>query len=106
MTNTYDIGNVVRLKVTFTDQDGNVVDPTDVQLNVRLYGGDIETFTYGHVQVLRLSEGIYYYDYTPLTSGLYYYRFIASGIVIAAADSSFNITDSPASGTWPATPAC
>lgn len=106
MAKTYDIGNIIRLKVAFTDLSGNPVDPTDVQLNVRPYGGDLQTFTYLDSQVLRLGVGIYYYDYTPLVAGLFYYRYIASGAVVAAGDSSFNVSSSPASSTWPASTPC
>lgn len=105
-TPTFDIGNVIRLKVVFTDIDGSAVDPTDVQLNVRLYGGDVETFTFGNGQVQRQATGIYYYDYTPSQPGLYYYRYIGSGDAVAAGDSTFSISSSQADGQWPPPPAC
>lgn len=106
MANTYDIGNVIRLTGTFRDASGTLVDPTIIQLNVRPYGGEIETFTFEADQVLFLSTGIYYYDYTPLTAAKYFYRFIGGGDVIAAGDNSFDVSASPAVGTWPPPPVC
>lgn len=106
MADTFDIGNVVRLTVTFTDTAGELIDPSAVQLNIRPYGGDISTYTWLGGDIIRASLGVFYYDYTPSQPGLYYYRFIGTGALVAAGDSSFSITSSPATGTWPTPSTC
>lgn len=96
MSNTYDLGNVIRLSVVFTQLGGAPIDPTAVQLNVRPYGGDIQTFTYALNQITRTGVGAYYCDFTPTTPGQYFYRFSGTGAAVAAGDGQFNVTDSNA----------
>lgn len=98
---SFDIGNIIRLSVAFTDTSNAPVDPGVIQLNVRTAGGPVETFTYADNQIMRDGVGRYHYDYTPAVPGLYYYRFVGSEGATAAADSQFGITASPATGDWP-----
>lgn len=94
MSDTYDIGNLIRLSVAFTLADGTPIDPTNVQLNVRPSQGATEIFTYAANQVQKDGIGLYHYDYEPDASGIYYYRYVGTGGAIAAADCQFQVTDS------------
>jgi hypothetical protein len=95
MSNFYDIGNIIRLSVAFTEIDGTTpIDPTAIQLNVRLFGGDVQSFTYANAQVLRDGAGLYHYDYMPDQAGLYYYRYFGTGAAVAAGDGQFSVDDS------------
>lgn len=98
---SFDIGNVIRLSVAFTDSSGTPVDPGSVQLNVRAAGDAVETFTYADNQIIKDGTGLYHYDYPPATPGLYYYRFIGTDGATAAGDSQFGITASLATDSWP-----
>lgn len=106
MTDTFDIGNIVRLSATFRDLAGTLVDPGDVVLYIRIYAGETQQFTFAADEVKKLSIGIYYYDFVPTESGKYYYRYYGSNGPTAAADGQFSITASPTQGDWPSAPAC
>ena len=88
---SYAFGTELRLFGTFTDVNGNLVDPTAVTLSVKDPTGAVTIIT----SVIRQSIGVYYFDY-PFTSysGMYYYRYVGSGAVIAAAEGSIAIKPS------------
>lgn len=87
MSNTYLIGNAVRLSAVFRDFAGNPADPTTVTLSVKRIGGTLETPT-----AVKDATGYYHYDYTPLTAGTYNYRFAGTGDVVSATEGSFTVT--------------
>lgn len=87
--NQYIAGSVVELRVLFKDLDGNLVDPTEVVGEVRAPDGSVIDIT---AQIQRESLGTYTAPYTPELSGLYIYRFVAEGSVIAAGEGRFNST--------------
>ena len=62
-------GNTLRLKATFKDADGVLIDPLTVTLTVRPPDGDPATFT--GVQLTNPSVGVYYATYTPTIAGHY-----------------------------------
>jgi hypothetical protein len=88
--NTYDKGDAVRLKATFT-VSSVVTDPTTVTLKVKDSDGTISTYTYAGGTITKLSTGIYYKDVTVSNDGIWYYRFEGTGSCIAAGENSFEV---------------
>ena len=88
--NTYDKGDAVRLKGTFTVSSVNT-DPTTIILKVKDSDGTISTYTYAGGTITRSATGIYYKDVTVSNDGLWYYRFEGTGAVIAAGEGSFEV---------------
>ena len=84
MANTYDIGDQVRLSVTFATVAGTSADPTTVTVYVKspvhttayVYGTDVE--------VIKATAGNYYIDITPDRAGFYVGRWVGTGALIAA----------------------
>ena len=95
----YVIGDLVRVKVTWTNPDSvppnALVDPTTIVLRVKPPVGAVSVYTYALGQVVRKSLGVYYYDVATGTSnGFWHYRFEAGGVVVAAEEGSFKVDDS------------
>ena len=88
--NTYDKGDAVRLKGTFT-VSSVLTDPTTVTLKVKDSDGTISTYTYSGGTVTKLSTGVYYKDVTVSNDGIWYYRFESTGAVAAAGEGSFEV---------------
>lgn len=90
----YALGSVLRLTATFTEA-GAAANPTGVRFKIRPPLGDIVTLTYGtDAGFTNLSDGVYYYDYTPSIHGTFVWR--AEGLTdgIAAGQQTFRIADS------------
>ena len=87
MANIYDVGQLVRISVTFTVQ-GEDTDPTAQLLEVTAPDGTTETFDEG--EVTKDDTGDYHYDYGPVTqSGKWTYQWSATAGVITAATGHF-----------------
>jgi hypothetical protein len=92
MPNSYDVGDVVRCTGTFTDADGNVVDPTAVTFKFEDPSGNETSYVYGtDPEVVRVSQGVYRVDVTIDESGIWYYRFVSTGTGAAASEEFFKI---------------
>lgn len=89
MSNNYLIGNAVRLSAIFRNFSGNPTNPTSVTLSIKKLGGSVETPT-----AVNDATGYYHYDYTPLTTGTYSYRFAGTGAVVSATEGEFTVTAS------------
>ena len=87
---SYDIGNVVRATVAFTnplDSDA-AVDPAAVFASVRDTSGAVTTYTYGDdAELVKSSTGVYYIDVTLASAGRYYVRLWSTGAGQAAEES-------------------
>jgi hypothetical protein len=84
--NNYDIGDLVRVTAEFKDIAGVVTDPTTVKLRVRVNG---VTSTYD--DAVRDSAGEYHRDLSILSAGVYTYRWLGTGAVQTAKESSFSV---------------
>lgn len=91
--NSYDIGSVVDLSVTFTDLTGNPVNPSGVELLLQTPDGVTEIIPIG--ALLNPSAGVFTYANTTTQHGITYYRYQASGSLVAVADGSFMVNPSP-----------
>lgn len=87
MTNSYIIGNQIKLSASFTNNAGSLVNPTSVSLVIKKPDRTIETIT-----PTNDSTGKYHFNYTPTMVGDYCYRFEATGSVVAASQNQFKIT--------------
>ena len=86
----YNIGDLLRLKTTFTSLTGTLVDPTSIQLKVKAPSGTVTTYTYPST-VTKESAGVYYHDFAVTESGTHYYNWQGSGAFTAADESSFEV---------------
>lgn len=78
--NKYDVGDLVRVSVTFTDAAGTALDPTTVSLSYRKLGGTVTTLVYGtDVAVVKVSTGVYRCDISAASSGRWFYRWHSTG---------------------------
>jgi hypothetical protein len=91
--NTYDKGDSVRLKCTFTVNSVNT-DPTTITLRVKDSDGTIAVYTYAGGTITKSAVGIYYKDVTVSNDGIWYWRYEGTGTVIAAGESSFIVRPS------------
>lgn len=94
--NAYQVGDQVRLTATFANSVGTATDPTTITCLVKLryYTATATTYTYAGATVVKDGTGIYHVDVIPTTEGIWDYRWIATGTVIAAEESAFNVPDS------------
>ncbi|MFQ5776306.1 MAG: hypothetical protein ACE5GS_17445 [Kiloniellaceae bacterium] len=87
--NVYDIGDVVRMSVAFTDAGGAAVDPGAVVFKLLDPAGVVTTFSGGGV--VKDSVGNYHADATIAASGVHVYRAEGTGANAAAAENRFRV---------------
>lgn len=87
----YDIGDVIRLRGTFTDTGGAYADPTKVSFWVKAPSSTVYVAATPSTTVLHPSTGVYTADYLPVSTGLYRYRIFSTGNVQAAEEGSFRV---------------
>lgn len=97
MPNTYDIGDLVRIRATFVSTD--LVTPADPSTIIfrtlnPLTGVACFSFVAAGASITRAGVGAYYKDITPNAQGQWAYNALATGGVQAAAESSFNVQHS------------
>lgn len=90
----YSIGDVSVLKGTFTDDVNVPIDPTIITLLVKLPNDNIQTFTYADNQIIKLSTGVYTYDFSITLPGVHYWRYEGAGACQAQKESKFNVLNS------------
>lgn len=82
-----------RVTITFTDEDGNLLDPETVTFKLMSPCARSTTYVYGtDDEIQQLSEGVYGADVTPDKAGRWGYRWEATGPVFATEDSFIVIT--------------
>lgn len=82
------IGDQVRIKATFRVETVET-DPTTVTLKLRTPAGTETSHVYGtDANVIRDGLGQYRYDLTLTAAGTYRYRWVGTGAVIAAEEST------------------
>jgi len=90
---SYDRGDLVRITATFTVNDV-VTDPASVYLYLRAPDGTLTTLQYGvDGSVVKVSTGVYRYDYSATTRGDVYYRWSGTGAAQAAEQGAFYVQD-------------
>ena len=92
MPNTYDVGDLVKVTGTFTDSDGNAVDPTALTVYYKDPSGNISELVYlTDTDVVKASTGVYTANVD--VSGRWYYRFKGTGSAQAAGETFFMARD-------------
>jgi hypothetical protein len=89
MTNIYDVGDLVHLSATFT-QDDTAVDPTTVALTVRHPDGTQTAYEYP-ATITREGLGTFYVDVPITMGGTHRYRWVSTGTGQAAQEGSLSV---------------
>lgn len=88
--NAYDIGDLIELKVTFTNSSGVATDPLTATITVRQPDGTETSFT-GAQLTHTNGTGIYTVNYSPTVSGQHTYYGIGVGTVQSAEEGRFYV---------------
>ena len=93
MATTYDIGDCVRLTVTFLTVAGATADPSKTYLDIQTPDGAITYSTYsaGTTAIIRSGVGDFYKDILTTGAGLYEYRWHSTGTVHTAQEGWFSV---------------
>jgi len=90
MANQIDTGDVIRLSVVFKNLNKVAVDPSQVNLTIRQPNGVLVEYQYlVNAAIVKASVGNYYCDFLVTQEGMTYYKWVATGTVNAAEESSF-----------------
>ena len=81
---TLHVGDTVRLECTFTDEHGDLANPTTVTLIHTDPSSNSTTLTHALSEVTRQSTGVYYYDLTLDEAGDWQIRYVGTGTVAQA----------------------
>lgn len=92
--NTYDEGDLIRVKGTFTDRDTSAaVDPTAVFCEFKTPSGTLESYQYGvDACVTKSATGVYRCTRSADEHGTWEYRWYSTGTGQAAGKGSFGVT--------------
>lgn len=93
MTNRYDVGQLVRVKITFTENfSGDLIDPTTITAYYQTPTKETTVLVFDvDASLIRESIGVYYTDIELTESGKWNYRFKGEGAVVSASQSYFNV---------------
>jgi hypothetical protein len=94
MLTQYDQGDSVTLTCTFTNSAGTNTDPTEVILRVKDASGNVDVYTYTLAEITQSATGIYTKAITLDESGDWFYRWEATGDVIAAVEGAIYVKTS------------
>ena len=85
-------GQVYRLSTTVQTNSTNVT-PTGITLSVVNPAGTAST--YSSSQMTSTGTGIYYYDYAVSLEGMFYYKWVTTGVGAGASFGQFRGLDTP-----------
>lgn len=89
MSNTYDMGDLVRLDVEITIS-GSYVDPAHIALWIKNPDGITSDYFYGvDAAFIKDTVGKYHYDYFAADYGQHVYKFQASGTAWGVEEKTF-----------------
>lgn len=92
MANKYDLGDLVRVSVAFTNSAGTAIDPTAVLCQYKSPAGTTTALTYGtDVALVKDSTGNYHVDIDCDEEGTWDCRYYSTGTGQAAAETSFRV---------------
>jgi len=92
--NLYDVGDVVRMRASFTNSAGTYVDPSSITLQYRQFLADPLSYTtvvYGVGSITRVSTGSYFSDVAVNSDGEWRYRWNGLGENAAAVEEQFKV---------------
>jgi hypothetical protein len=82
----YDIGDLARLSVAFTDTAGNSADPSSVSLTIQAPDNTQSTPAPVHD-----GTGVWHYDLPITQSGVWFYRYTGTGLVTAVEEGYITV---------------
>lgn len=93
MAQWFDIGDVARLSVAFTDEDAAAADPTAVVLTVKSPSGvtTTPTVTQEEDDDAAPVTGGYHADVPLTAAGTWLWRWVGTGAVVAATEGHINV---------------
>lgn len=77
---------------------GTLQDPSALELIVQSADGTTTTYTYADAQIIRASQGVYYFQVADDVAGRWSYRWIATGDFAGATDQLFFTVNSSTIG--------
>lgn len=90
MYNTYDLGDKVQLRGTFT-HEGEIADPITVRVLYKGPSGSVVTKTYPtDPEIIKESEGVYSIEILPGVPGIWHYR-MDDGLDNVAEEGRFQV---------------
>ena len=90
--NRYDVGDVVRMRASFTNSAGTAVDPSSVSFQYRPPIDVTTSLAYDtDAALVKSSTGVYYADINVSSSGVWKYRWNGAGSNAAAAEGVFEV---------------
>ena len=90
MASNYDVGDLVRVSLAFTDENGADADTTTVRGRFREPSGTVTTYVFGtDSELVKDATGNYHFELSPTASGEWRYRGEGTGTVQAAAEGRF-----------------
>jgi hypothetical protein len=91
MANSYDVGDLIRLSITFK-VGSTPTDPTTITFRILSPDGTVTEYIYAtDDELVRDSDGVYHVDWIPDVKGVWAYRWEATGAVIEAEQAKFNV---------------
>lgn len=84
---TYDFGDIVRVKGTFTDENGDPADPAQVHIWIKAPSSTVATSTAPQ----NPEVGTYYIDYEVTSTGQHYYRIFSDGSLQNSEEGMFRV---------------
>lgn len=94
MPNSYDVGDLVRLRATFVSTDlVTTADPSTIIFRTLSPNAGIACYAFGvgGASITRAGVGAYYKDITPNAEGQWAYNALATGGVQAVEENTFNV---------------
>jgi len=88
----YIIGDLVRVYADFTDIDGTLTDPTEINLSILYPDGTEVIVTYAGGEIIRSGVGMYYYDIDLTLAGIYKTYWWSEGPAQGAGHDVFHVT--------------
>lgn len=89
---TPDIGDRVRISVTWANIAGTATDPTTVTFRAKPPSGTEIDYTYGtDAELVRSGTGAYYVDLTLTEAGTWLIRWKATGALVAAEEATISV---------------
>lgn len=90
----YFVGDLPRTKATFTDTDGNNIDPTNVFATISEPDGTTTTFEFGtDSDIVKDTDGVYYTDIDLDKEGVWKVRFYSTGTGQASGKTTMTAED-------------
>lgn len=92
--NTYDVGDMVRVRLSFVNSAGVGVDPSSLTLSSYIRGAPlttVQTLVYGVNSIVRAGLGEYFSDVAANSAGTWQLRGVGTGDNQAAVQGQFDV---------------